>query len=98
MNKSELVEAIAARTDVARKDVAAVLDGLFVEVSKVVAKGDEKVSIPGFVTFEQTERSARTGRNPQTGETINVAASKAVKITAGSKLKSIAKGDVQPDE
>ena len=98
MNKSELVEAIAARTDVARKDVAAVLDGMFVEVAKVVAKGDEKVSIPGFITFEQTERSARTGRNPQTGETINVAASKAVKITAGSKLKAIAKGDARPED
>jgi DNA-binding protein HU-beta len=97
MNKSELVDAIAARTDVARKDVAAVLDGLFVEVSKVVARGEEKVTIPGFVTFEQTERGARTGRNPATGESIEVAASKAVKITAGSKLKAIAKGDAQPE-
>lgn len=98
MNKSELVEAIAARTDLARKDVAAVLDGMFVEVSKVVAKGGEKVTIPGFITFEQTERSARTGRNPQTGEAIEVAASKAVKITAGSKLKSIAKGEIPPED
>lgn len=97
MNKSELVEAISTRTDVPRKDVSAVLDGLFSEVSRVVADGSEKVSIPGFITFEQTERSARTGRNPQTGETIQVKASKAVKITAGSKLKAIAKGDVKPD-
>jgi DNA-binding protein HU-beta len=98
MNKSELVEAISARTDVAKKDVAAVLDGMFVEVSKVVAKGQEKVSIPGFMTFEQVKRSARTGRNPQTGETIKVKASKAVKITPGSKLKAIAKGDVKPEK
>ncbi len=97
MNKSELVEAIAARTDVAKRDVAAVLDGMFVEVSKVVAKGGEKVTIPGWITFEQTERSARTARNPQTGESIQVAASKAVKVTAGSKLKAIAKGDQQPE-
>lgn len=98
MNKSELVEAISARTDVAKKDVAAVLDGMFVEVSKVMAKGQEKVTIPGFVSFEQTERAARTGRNPQTGEAIKVEASKAVKVTAGSKLKAIAKGEVEPEE
>lgn len=98
MNKSELVEAISARADVSRKDVGAVLDAMFVEVSKVVAEGTEKVSIPGFITFEQTERSARTGRNPQTGEAIEVKASKAVKITPGSKLKAIAKGDAKPEE
>ena len=98
MNKSELVEAISARADVPRKDVGAVLDAMFVEVSKVVAEGNEKVTIPGWISFEQTERSARTGRNPQTGEAIEVKASKAVKITAGSKLKAIAKGDAQPEE
>lgn len=98
MNKSELVEAISARTDVAKKDVAAVLDGMFVEVSKVVAKGQEKVTIPGFISFEPIKRAARTGRNPQTGEAIKVKASKAVKVTAGSKLKAIAKGDVKPEK
>jgi DNA-binding protein HU-beta len=98
MNKSELVEAISARTDVAKKDVASVLDGMFVEVSKVVAKGQEKVSIPGFLTFEQVKRGPRTARNPQTGDEIKVKASTAVKITPGSKLKAIAKGDVKPDK
>ncbi|KAA0234451.1 MAG: DNA-binding protein HB1 [Acidimicrobiales bacterium] len=93
MNKSELVETIAQRTGVSASNVNATLNGLFEVVAGVVAKGDEKVTIPGFIAFEQTTRKARTGRNPQTGEAIHVPESKAVKISAGSKLKSIAKGE-----
>ena len=52
----------------------------------------EKLTLPGFLAFEQSSRSARTGRNPQTGETIQIAASKTVKVTAGSKLKAAAAG------
>ncbi len=92
MNKSELVDAIAARTDVSKTDVDETLRGLFEVVAGVVAKGDEKVTIPGFVSFEQSHRKARTGRNPQTGETIQVAATNTVKVSAGSKLKAIAAG------
>jgi DNA-binding protein HU-beta len=92
MNRSELVDAISQRSGVASRDVDATLKGLFEVVAGVVAKGDEKITIPGFVSFEQTERAARTGRNPQTGETLQVPASKAVKISAGSKLKAIAAG------
>jgi DNA-binding protein HU-beta len=96
MNKTELIDQIADRTGVPKKDVGAVIDGLFVEVSKVVAKGDEKVTIPGFVTFEQVTRSARTGFNPQTGEQMPIPAGTAVKVTAGSKLKAFAKGTDSP--
>jgi DNA-binding protein HU-beta len=92
MTKTELVAAVAERTEVSKADVDRVLTGFQDIVSQVVAKGDEKVSIPGFLSFEQTMRSARTGRNPQTGEPIQVPASKAVKVSAGSKLKAIAKG------
>lgn len=92
MNRSELVDAISQRSGVASRDVDVTLKGLFEVVAGVVAKGDEKITIPGFVSFEQTERAARTGRNPQTGETLQVPASKAVKISAGSKLKAIAAG------
>ncbi|MDZ7734112.1 MAG: HU family DNA-binding protein [Acidimicrobiia bacterium] len=91
-----MVAAIADRTGVSKADVDRVLTGFQDIVSQEVAKGDQKVSIPGFLSFEQTTRSARTGRNPQTGEPIQVPASKAVKVSAGSKLKAIAKGDEKP--
>ncbi len=96
MNKTELIDAIAERTGVSKKDVGAVIDGLFVEVSHIVAKGDEKVTIPGFVSFEQVERKARKGFNPQTGEPITIPASNAVKVTAGNKLKAYARGTEAP--
>jgi DNA-binding protein HU-beta len=96
MNKTELIDHIADRTGVPKKDVGAVLDGLFVEVSRVVAKGEDKVTIPGFVSFEQVDRKERKGFNPQTGEPITIPASTAVKVTAGNKLKAYAKGTEQP--
>lgn len=96
MNRSELIDAVADRSGVARGDVDAVLKGFQDVVSSTVAKGEEKITIPGFLSFEQGARSARTGRNPQTGETIQVAASKTVKISAGSKLKAIAAGKEAP--
>ena len=60
---------------------------MITSITSTVAKG-EKVTLPGFGTFESRERSARTGRNPQTGETIQIAAGHSVKLTAGSKLKA----------
>ena len=94
MNKTELVETIAQRTDLAKKDVLAVLDAFEDIVGGVVAKGKEVLTIPGFLKFEQTARAARTGRNPQTGETIQVPATNAAKVTAGAKLKTRAKTGV----
>jgi DNA-binding protein HU-beta len=92
MNKSELVDAIADRSGVSKSDVDATLKGLYEVVAKTVAKGEEKITIPGFISFEQSHRSARTGRNPQTGETIQVPATNTVKVSAGAKLKAIAAG------
>lgn len=91
MNKTELVETIAQRTDLPKSSVTAVLDTFEDIAGDVVAKGKEALTIPGFLKFEQTQRSARTGRNPQTGETIQVPASNAAKVTAGAKLKNRAK-------
>jgi DNA-binding protein HU-beta len=93
MNKTELVETIARRTDLPKKDVEAVLNTFFEVAAQVVAKGKETLTIPGWMKIEQTTRGARVGRNPQTGEEIKIKASKAVKITAGATLKAIAKGD-----
>ena len=95
MNRSELVDAISQRSGVESRDVDATLKGLFEVVAGVVAKGDDKITLPVFISFEQVDRAARTGRNPQTGESIDVPASKAVKISAGSKLKAIAAGKEQ---
>jgi len=96
MTKAELIAAIAERSGVAKTDVEKSLKGFEEVVQQVVAKGSEKLTIPGFISFEQTHRAARTGRNPQTGEAIKVPASKAVKVSAGATLKNVAKGTVKP--
>ncbi|GAA1694508.1 HU family DNA-binding protein [Microcella alkalica] len=90
MNRSELVAAVAAESGLSQADVNRVVDGLFSVLSDAVGKGT-KVSIPGWISVERTARAARQGRNPQTGETIQIAASNGVKISAGSKLKAAAK-------
>ena len=94
MTKAELVAQIAERTGVSKSDVEKTMKGFEEVVQQVVSKGGDKLSLPGFLSFEQVRRSARTGRNPQTGETIQVPASDAVKISAGATLKKIAKGVV----
>jgi DNA-binding protein HU-beta len=76
MNKSELIDAAAASTGLSKSDVTRTLDSILASISGAVGKGD-RVSLSGFGTFERRERAARTGRNPQTGETLRVAASKA---------------------
>ena len=90
LNKSELVAAIAKETGLTQTAVAGVVDAFFPTVATTVGKGG-KVAIPGWISFEQTSRAARTGRNPATGETISIPASKGVKVSAGSKLKAAAK-------
>ena len=93
MNKTELVETIARRTELPKKDVEAVLSTFFEVAAQIVAKGKDTLTIPGWIKFEQVQRSARMGRNPQTGAEIKVPASKGVKISAGATLRAIAKGD-----
>ncbi|MGO1434504.1 MAG: HU family DNA-binding protein [Canibacter sp.] len=90
LNKTELVAKVAAETGQSQAAVSSVLDGLFSAVSETVAKG-EKVSIPGWLSFETVDTAARTGRNPQTGATIQIPAGKRVKVSVGSKLKAAVK-------
>jgi len=90
LNRTDLVAAVAAESGQSQSAVNGGLDALFSTLAKSVAEGSE-VSIPGWLKVEQTSRAARTGRNPQTGEPIEIAASKGVKISAGSKLKAAVK-------
>ena len=92
MAKTELVDAIAEKTGVSKSDAAKVLDGFYEVAAGVVSSGDDKITLPGFLSIERTHRSARTGRNPQTGETLQIPAGTGVKVSAGSKLKAAAKG------
>jgi len=86
MNRSELVAAVAAKTGHSQAAVNGVVDAIFDVVTSEIAKG-VKVTIPGWVAFERTNRSARTGRNPQTGATIQIAAAKSPAFKAGKALK-----------
>ena len=86
MNKAELVAAIAAKTELSKKDSEKALKAFIDVVAEELKKG-EKVQLVGFGTFEVSERPARTGRNPQTKQTITIPASKAPKFKAGKALK-----------
>jgi len=90
MNKKELVEAIAKKTELTQKDVAAVLATFTDTVTKELKKKNGKVQLVGFGTFYTAERKARTGRNPQTGKAIKVKAAKVPKFKAGKALKEAA--------
>ena len=86
MKKSEMIEAIAKSADVSKADDEKVFNATFDLFTSELVKG-EKVSVSGFGVFKISERSAREGRNPATGETIKIAASKAVGFKAGTALK-----------
>ncbi|MDR2166174.1 MAG: HU family DNA-binding protein [Zoogloeaceae bacterium] len=87
MNKTELVEALAAKSGISRSTAANTLDDLLAVVAETLAKGDG-ISLVGFGSFTLSKRAARTGRNPRTGATINIPASRNVKFSAGAKLKA----------
>lgn len=89
MNKTELVEAIAKQSGLSKKDAEAGLNAFTECVKKELAnkKGERKVQLVGFGTFEISERKARSGRNPLTGETIKIKASKAPKFKPGKAFK-----------
>jgi DNA-binding protein HU-beta len=86
MSKKVIVEHVAREAGMTQAAADKVVGSVLEAIGTELAKG-EKVSFPGFGTFEVRERSARTGRNPQTGEEIQIAASKAPAFKAGSKLK-----------
>ncbi len=91
MNKAELVAAIAEKAELSKKDSEKALKALIDVVTEELVKG-EKVQLVGFGTFEVSERAAREGRNPQTGATMEIKASKAPKFKAGKALKDIING------
>lgn len=86
MNKSELIEAIAASADIPKAAAARALDAMVDTVTESLKKGDS-VSLVGFGTFTVKERAARTGRNPQTGQPIEISAAKVPSFKAGKALK-----------
>lgn len=86
MNKAELVVAIAEKTELSKKDSEKALKAFIDVVTEELKKG-EKVQLVGFGTFETSKRAAREGRNPQTGETMKIAASVAPKFKPGKALK-----------
>lgn len=88
MNKTELVAAIAEKTELSKKDAEKAVKAFTDVVSEELKKG-EKIQLVGFGTFEVAERPAREGRNPRTGETMPIAASKAPKFKAGKALKDM---------
>ena len=92
MNKAELIEAIQAALgkDTTKRAADESLEAVLSSIAKGVKK-DGKVQIIGFGTFEVKKRAARQGRNPKTGESMKIAASKSVKVSAGSKLKAAVK-------
>ena len=91
MNKSELVDFIAAEAEISKAAAGRALDAVTTAVKKTLKKGDS-VTLVGFGTFSVGKRAARVGRNPQTGEAIEIAASKAVKFKAATALKASVNG------
>ena len=88
MNKTELIAAIAEQAEISKKDAEKALKAFTDVVAEELKKG-EKIQLVGFGTFEVSERAARTGRNPQTGAEMKIAASKAPKFKAGKALKDV---------
>ena len=86
MNKTEFISAIAEKAELSKKDAEKALKA-FTDVVEEELKKGEKIQLVGFGTFEVSERAAREGRNPQTGETIKIEACKAPKFKAGKALK-----------
>jgi DNA-binding protein HU-beta len=90
VNKTELVEQIAQKADLSRRDAEQAVDAALRTIEEQLASGGE-ISLTGFGKFHVAERGARQGRNPQTGATIQIAASRVPRFSAGSKLKESVK-------
>ena len=86
MNKTELIAAVAGKTNITKKDTEAVIAATLDVITEALSKGD-KVALAGFGIFEVKTREARTGRNPRTGETMEIAASKVPSFKAYNGLK-----------
>ncbi len=91
MNKSELIEALSAKTDVSKADAGKSIEALVEIITAAVAKGND-VALIGFGTFKAAKRAARTGRNPATGAVLKIAASTVPKFSAGAAFKAAVSG------
>ncbi len=91
MNKTELIDAAAESSGLSKNEISKALDSILDGISGAVQQGD-RVSLSGFGTFERRERAARTGRNPQTGEELQVAASKAPAFKPAKAFKDAVNG------
>ena len=92
MNKSELIDAVASKSGMTKADADKTIEAFF-EVLTAAVKSGDKVSWPGFGSFSTSQSAARTGRNPQTGAAVDIAASTRMKFTASSALK----GELNPN-
>jgi DNA-binding protein HU-beta len=91
MNRTDLIRSVADRTGLTAVDVDSVLGSIEATLVDALARG-EKVQLPGVLTVERVERAARSGRNPQTGEALQIPARPGVKVSAGSRLKAAVTG------
>ena len=91
MNKAELIDAVAGRGDVSKREVTEIVDAFVEEIKKAVVRGD-KVAISGFGIFEAQARKASLGRNPRTGETVKIKATKLPKFRPGAEFKAVVSG------
>ena len=91
MNTSDIIDAVAADSNLTKAQAKTIVDGVFKAVADAAAKGEE-VSIPGFGKFKVQAKPARTGRNPSTGAAIQIAASKKVAFTPAKQLKDAVNG------
>ena len=90
MNKTELINAVAAKAEISKKDADKAVAAVFAAIEDALKAG-EKVQLIGFGTFEVKERATRTGHNPKTGESIEIAAAKVPSFKAGAALKTAVK-------
>ncbi|NJM98758.1 MAG: HU family DNA-binding protein [Phormidesmis sp. RL_2_1] len=88
MNKGELIDAVAAKAEVSKKDADVIVTAAIEAIMEAVASGD-KVSLVGFGSFEPRDRKAREGRNPKTGETLKIAATTVPGFSAGKGFKQL---------
>lgn len=86
MTKADLIDSAASKAELSKQSAEAIINGLFDDIVAALKNGD-KINISGFGSFSVSNRKARTGRNPKTGETIQIASSRAAKFKAGKALK-----------
>ena len=86
MNKSEFIEKVAGESGLAKGDAEKAVNA-FIAVVQAAVSADDKVTLPGFGAWSRSQRSARTGRNPRTGEPVHIPAAKAVKFSVGADFK-----------